>query len=537
MTCDTGYSRVLIEGCLRLRSKLALRSGETAPGRGLDIDEADTIPEVALVTATPAGAYIPGSSLKGALRAWAVANLAISADEIFQIFGRKAEPAREEQDPSDGQQRVADGQSEGGKLEVWDAFAESDMVVVRGATRIERATRVASHEKLRYGEEVAAQTEFRVRLTGDALTDGEIAIVLAALLGFNASHAPIALGGGRSAGLGLADWDGPSLYVMDRPALSRWLADSRVPPWMDWLRAETAPVSVADLPSIAHADRAPQIEITVRLVFDGPFLVAEPVPASEREDAWQAVPWQERRDTPTRAPGRPNLRPLRQPDAAKPETEWGPLLPGSSVRGALRSQAERIWRTVKTPRELDDEGRCRSDDGKGTSITRIFGCTDAAGLLTVSDFVPVAACAGLETQDFVAVDRFTGGAKDGAKFMIEMAPQPTLEGTLRLRLKGPRYRPASGGPDNEAVPRSIRKGDLGLLALLLRDLVEGDLTFGFGRNKGYGACRAQIRSLSLPGTASGHAADGDWLSGRDVNDRWAARLNRAVRAFRAEEHS
>ena len=32
----------------------------------------------------------------------------------------------------------------------------------------------------------------------------------------------------------------------------------------------------------------------------------------------------------------------------------------------------------------------------------------------------------------------------------------------------------------------------GLLALTLRDLLEGDVTFGFGAAKGYGACTAEF---------------------------------------------
>jgi hypothetical protein len=36
-----------------------------------------------------------------------------------------------------------------------------------------------------------------------------------------------------------------------------------------------------------------------------------------------------------------------------------------------------------------------------------------------------------------------------------------------------------------------------LLVLLLRDLIEGDITFGFGSAKGYGACRARI-SACIP---------------------------------------
>ena len=40
---------------------------------------------------------------------------------------------------------------------------------------------------------------------------------------------------------------------------------------------------------------------------------------------------------------------------------------------------------------------------------------------------------------------------------------------------------------------------LGLLALTLRDLIEGDIPLGFGASKGYGACHATITSLHVNG--------------------------------------
>ena len=70
-------------------------------------------------------------------------------------------------------------------------------------------------------------------------------------------------------------------------------------------------------------------------------------------------------------------------------------------------------------------------------------------------------------QEFVAIDRFTGGAADGAKFDAVLAGITTLAGTLTIdlaRLK--------------KVDDQFRS--LGLLALVLRDLSEGDIVLGSG---------------------------------------------------------
>lgn len=66
------------------------------------------------------------------------------------------------------------------------------------------------------------------------------------------------------------------------------------------------------------------------------------------------------------------------------------------------------------------------------------------------------------------------------KFNADYADRPRLRGTIGVDLK-------------RAEPWS-----LGLVALTLRDLVEGDITLGHGASKGYGACQAVITSVSPP---------------------------------------
>jgi CRISPR/Cas system CSM-associated protein Csm3 (group 7 of RAMP superfamily) len=79
-------------------------------------------------------------------------------------------------------------------------------------------------------------------------------------------------------------------------------------------------------------------------------------------------------------------------------------------------------------------------------------------------------------QDFVAIDRFTGGGKDGAKFQFRAFHQPILSGRLTL--------------DTDRLAKiGHAKDSIGLLKLALRDLEEGDLRFGMGAAKGYGQVR------------------------------------------------
>jgi hypothetical protein len=104
-------------------------------------------------------------------------------------------------------------------------------------------------------------------------------------------------------------------------------------------------------------------------------------------------------------------------------------------------------------------------------------------------------------QEFVAIDRFTAaGGMDNRKFNAEGCWQPQLKGAVTIDLE-----------------RLEKLGDptpsLGLLALVLRDLADGDLSFGWGAGKGYGWNQLDTGSpmqwveSHLKGLAAGHVKD------------------------------
>ena len=111
-------------------------------------------------------------------------------------------------------------------------------------------------------------------------------------------------------------------------------------------------------------------------------------------------------------------------------------------------------------------------------------------------------------QDFVAIDRFTGGAADGAKFDATYADRPTLKTRLVLDLDG----------------LELERQDVALLALSLRDVCQGRVSFGFGAGKGYGeangvfnsfACSGAKAEWNVPSSASSDTLDPNivaWLN-------------------------
>ena len=196
--------------------------------------------------------------------------------------------------------------------------------------------------------------------------------------------------------------------------------------------------------------------------------------------------------------------------------DWSrPVLAGSGLRGVLRSHAERLIRTLATfqawessqdpeqrkslflvgcpacsPVESRPDAPLASCDAllkeakvpSEKAVTdeqlclacRLFGSTRRGSRLIVEDAPfnhEVAGNPTLKVLDFLAIDRFTGGGKEGAKFNALALWKPAF--TLRLYLENP------------------EPWELGWLALILRDLEEEWLTVGFGGAKGFGRVRLE----------------------------------------------
>jgi CRISPR/Cas system CSM-associated protein Csm3 (group 7 of RAMP superfamily) len=199
-----------------------------------------------------------------------------------------------------------------------------------------------------------------------------------------------------------------------------------------------------------------------------------------------------------------------------------PVFPGSSLRGVLRSQAERIARTLATLNAWDagqDSGArktafldicpacnpltAKTDDpvascnsfikalnkverdkleengaeDKLCLACRLFGSPWNGSRLRVEDAPFVGEKVELKVLDFLAIDRFTGGGRDSAKFDAVVLWKPKFR--VRLFLENP------------------EPWELGWLALVLRDLKDGLATVGFGAAKGFGQCMIEEPMLTF----------------------------------------
>lgn len=214
-----------------------------------------------------------------------------------------------------------------------------------------------------------------------------------------------------------------------------------------------------------------------------------------------------------------------------------PYLPGSSLKGPLRAEVERLVRAVRPARACNpvgrEEERCvparawrdlqathAHDDAALTAallartcwVCRLFGSPWLASRVQVAD-LPVDAASWdgqLQVRDGVAIDRDTETARARARYDYEVVPAGVeFACQVRAETDDPRL--------------------LGMLALALRALEAGHLAVGGGRSRGLGQVQlvvdertllrhdadsllAYLAAPATAGTAVDESAVGEWAA-------------------------
>lgn len=166
-------------------------------------------------------------------------------------------------------------------------------------------------------------------------------------------------------------------------------------------------------------------------------------------------------------------------------------IPASTLKGVWRSSTEQILRSFdqrlacdpfaekgahrscSKRAEVDNLGNSPATYGKTCPACRLFGSTAHTGLLRMQD----AWASGnprLGPQTGIAIDRFTGGVKTGALYQ---------------------YEPLAAGArfSTRVVIDNFEFWQLGLLALVNREMNDGRIRIGSGTRKGMGHVEAQWR--------------------------------------------
>jgi len=161
-----------------------------------------------------------------------------------------------------------------------------------------------------------------------------------------------------------------------------------------------------------------------------------------------------------------------------------PFIPGSSLKGVLRSRAEQIVRTL-APDEMDipnpfERGREKEMKNKpgdyryyaSDPVTQLFGQTYLAGRLRCADAFPVEGRSlRLNERNHVAINRITGATQGTALFNPEAVEEGTFAAEISLT--------------------NFALWQLKLLGWLLQDLDEGYVLLGGSTTRGYGRVRVE----------------------------------------------
>lgn len=183
-------------------------------------------------------------------------------------------------------------------------------------------------------------------------------------------------------------------------------------------------------------------------------------------------------------------------------------LPGSSLKGVLRSHAERIARTLnpaaacnpfaKVEEEASSCGQIfdrlkrsgvlpdpQDNADKVNKLVyayscpmcKLFGSTWYAGRLATADAYAEGRVPQPQPRDGVGLDRFTGGASHAVKFDLEVITEGVFVTTLHLR--------------------NFELWQLGLVGFVLADLNEGLIRIGAAKSRGLGKVRGKTREVQL----------------------------------------
>ena len=168
------------------------------------------------------------------------------------------------------------------------------------------------------------------------------------------------------------------------------------------------------------------------------------------------------------------------------------VLPGSSVRGALRSRASRIARTILAARRgsVDDWSNIGVHDQLAHDpdlVQRLFGSTERRGALTVLDTL-AASNGSTRLITHNAGDRWTGGVAGGTLYGEEVHDATWKNIVLELDLE------VLFKDDNR------RSAAWCLLGLVLAELAAGTLPLGSRGTRGLG--QVEVTSIKVEGGRS-----------------------------------
>ncbi len=424
--------------------------------------------------------YVPGTSLAGALRD--LVRQLFTEDLVNRLWGF--------QKGSDGKAScvtVEDSVVEGG---------DSAIVEIRDHVGIDRGYGSAA-EHIKFDRAILPRgTKLPLVLAVDVTTKDEYAPALAMLAALRdlLGQGEFRLGAAKTRGLGRLKLSGDRLTEQQFSGRVGILA------------------TLADLARNSLGSEVPQNEIQK---------AAGGVPCSKRPRVKMTIDWEPIGPLMVKA-GYDGIAADMLPLTSRWDGRVHLVLPGSSIKGAFRSQAERIVRTILGA----NDGACRDLDGKKRFlkakdvplVNELFGqparpgegyagqgndCLPGRGALGIADCYSKLGMSSTQWQSIqeatddqalstslprtpglqmsahayhVAIDRWLGSAADGMLYSV-LEPHVTKWEPLTLEV------------DLNRIPKDLQSPAVVLLLLVTQELASGRLPLGFATHRGMGAVK------------------------------------------------
>ena len=443
---------------------------------------------------------LPGASIAGALRSYL-------REYVYGVF-RSEETDGLAEKLFGG--RKSDDEGYQSPLIINDALATPATYELRDGVKIDGHTRTAS-DKAKYDIElVAAGTTFPllfelafVQLVDDhgnpepeqtqhPYEDDLLSGIATVLHGL--ARGDIALGMKKRRGFGLckvAEWKVWDFDLTKPDDLFAWLALDQSTPSTIGIAHRTGDNIISLLGGIINLPQNQREKVTLEATctLSGSMLIR-----SGQDEAVLA----------------PDVRHLH---AYQPDHKTRPVIAGTSLAGVLRHRAERIANTLVRG---SGEAFTNSLFGRVGASARRSNDKGQASRLVVHESVIHHVNDDL-VQNRVSIDRFTGGALDGALFNEQpIFAKPETQFTLTLDLLNP------------------QKGQVAMLLLLLKDLWTGDIPIGGESSIGRGRLRGLNASLKENSTVIAvFDSDGDRVilseGDRDALNRLVGQLPDVLR--------
>lgn len=411
----TDYARVILKGTLTTLSDLHIGTGDEQQYE----DQGESFTSNALALDTAGNPYIPASTLRGHLRS-------LENDPTLQqkIYGMGRQGKDQPDIGNSGAIRIYDAR--------WQAEQQPWHPKHLSRTRIEPITATAKEHHLSTHTLVSRNAKFELEIQLDHITDKELEAVLNALNSLQTGR----IGKGKSVGQGQLQWkiDNQASKTLLTASLKHWLNKPK-------LKLAKAYRSLKDSSTDSLDTQWQAVELYLQAL--SPLLINDPyevriisalIEASHQEDQ-QA----------------PQLISLQEGNKA--------IIPASTLKGWMRAHSYKILHTM-----TDNEEKIKQ------LLDPLFGSTETGrGCLQFSNAEAELGDDDLHTQTFIAIDRFTGGAKPSALFKVQAVhPEEAFQTHIYYH--------------KDKLQDWMKL----LLFYIARDAIEGDLILGWGKSKGYG---------------------------------------------------